>query len=680
MRQRLLLALFSLLFIVKGYSQGLQGIIVERYYQTDAADEQNAIDQGPSEVPLTVGTTVYRLYVDMADGYKFSTLFGTAAHPLTVNATANFFNDPNYGVTVDPGIISAVNIRKHTAMIDSWFTTGSTSNGKVGVIESEDTDGTVGNQHNVLANNPGGCFNLPLNGTDGRDGQIPSVDGTYASPNLLGLGNSLDALQNTVGNSILITDGAIAALGGIVGPTSTNRILLAQFAVNGDITFNLNVQLVNIATGAAENYVASNPVTGELTHPSLIQTITPACGGAGCTDPTACNFDPLAPSTDNTLCVYPGCTTDSTACNYDPTAGCPATCESAGCMDVTACNYDSLANCEDGSCTFQGCLIAGACNFDNNAGCGDISLCIFPDSCTNPFACNYDSTALCDNGSCLLPGCSDASACNYDSLAACAAECFFPGCTNEAANNYNPEAGCGEDSIYCTFDGLPGCTDSLACNYDSAAEVNDGSCILAGCINSLACNFDSLAGCDNGSCILPGCSDNTACNFDTTGLCSNLLFCLYPGCSDDPTACNYDPAPLCSEPCTFPGCMVPNACNYDSTAGCEDVCYYPGCTDPLACNYFEVAECDDSSCVYGGCGDETACNYILQGCDDASCIYQVVDSIVLFADSAALLAGFAWNDTVFFAPGIYEVLIDGGAACDSLYIVTLTSTGISEIN
>jgi len=40
----------------------------------------------------------------------------------------------------------------------------------------------------------------------------------------------------------------------------------------------------------------------------------------GCTDPTACNFDPAA-TTENGLCAYPGCT-NPLACNYAPTAGC----------------------------------------------------------------------------------------------------------------------------------------------------------------------------------------------------------------------------------------------------------------------------------------------------------------------------------------------------------------------
>ena len=241
---------------------------MERFYETDAADEANAFDNG-SVVPLPAGSVVYRVFVDMADGYKFSQLFGTLEHPLTVNATSNFYNDPSFGVTVNPATISANNIRKHTALIDSWFTTGGASNGKVGVLKIEDTDGSVGNQHNVLANNPGGCYGVPINGTNAQDGMTPNSPTTYLVPNSLGVGGALEALDQTAGSSVYIDGGAIAALGGIVGPTASNRVMIAQFTVNGDITFALNVQLVNATTGAAENYVASSPVVGEFTHPTL---------------------------------------------------------------------------------------------------------------------------------------------------------------------------------------------------------------------------------------------------------------------------------------------------------------------------------------------------------------------------------------------------------------------------
>ena len=265
------ISLFSALFLFANLSvsaQGLEGIIVERFYETDATDETNALDNG-SVVPLPAGSVVYRVFVDMAEGYKFSQVFGTAEHPMTVNATADFYNDPSYGVTVNPGTISANNIRKHTALIDSWFTTGGASNGKVGVLKIEDTDGSVGNLQNVLANNPGGCYGSPINGANAQDGMTPNSPTTYLVPNALGISGALEALDQTAGNSVLIDGGAVAALGGIVGPTASNRVMIAQFTLNGDITFALNVQLVNATTGAAENYVASNPMAGELTHPTL---------------------------------------------------------------------------------------------------------------------------------------------------------------------------------------------------------------------------------------------------------------------------------------------------------------------------------------------------------------------------------------------------------------------------
>ncbi len=267
-RAFILWSLAILLFPAISIAQGLENILVERYYQTDAADAANAVNNG-SVSPLVVGSTVYRVYVDMAPNYKFSNVFGNANHDLVVNTSTYFYNDPNYGVSVHPGAISQVNIKKHTAMIDSWFTTGGVCAGKVGVTEADDADGTLGNNQGILANNPGGCFGLPLIGATGRDGLAPFDATTFVVPNVLGLGNALDALEQTEGNNITISNGTIAALGGVVGPTAANRVLIGQFTTHGDFSFQLNVQLVNILTGIAENYVSSNPIGNELTHPTL---------------------------------------------------------------------------------------------------------------------------------------------------------------------------------------------------------------------------------------------------------------------------------------------------------------------------------------------------------------------------------------------------------------------------
>jgi len=266
--KRLLVCLGMLCLNGISFSQGLEGIVVEKYYLTNAADGANALAEGAATT-LNTGTTVYRVYVDMATGYKFSLMKGNSAHNLKVNTTTNFYNDPNYSVSIDPTAISLVNVKKKTAMIDSYFTIGGVAAGKVGVLKSLDTDGSLGNTQSILANNAGGCFGLPINGSGAQDGFTASSGTTYVGPNALGIGSALNVLDQTPGNSITITNGSIAALGGVVGPTTENMVLIGQFTTDGVFTFELNIQLINIATGADENYVASNPTGSELTHPTL---------------------------------------------------------------------------------------------------------------------------------------------------------------------------------------------------------------------------------------------------------------------------------------------------------------------------------------------------------------------------------------------------------------------------
>ena len=319
--KNLIIGLGILCLNAVAYAQGLQGIVVEKYYSTDAADGANALAEG-SITTLNTGTTVYRVYVDMAAGYKYSQIFGSNANNLKVNTTTNFFNDPNYGVTINPGTVSVNNIKKNTMMIDSWFTTGGTAVGKVGVLKSEDTDGSLGNTQGILANNAGGCFGLPINGSGAQDGFVASTTSTYLVPNALGMGSSLDCLAGvTPGNSITITNGAIAALGGIVGATSSNMVLIGQFTTDGVFTFELNLQLVNIATGLAENYVASNPTGSYLTHPSLTRglNLAPAvlCYQEAIFNNQTCTYDIVGtqPVQPTTAC-YQTATFNSSNCTW----------------------------------------------------------------------------------------------------------------------------------------------------------------------------------------------------------------------------------------------------------------------------------------------------------------------------------------------------------------------------
>lgn len=267
-RKLIFLAVFCVGMSVKSSAQqGLESIIVEKYYIADAADSADAADNG-AVYPLRAGMVTYRVYADLLPNYSVIQMFGAPGHPLEINTTTAFFNDPNYGVPYYQGT-SINNTKKNTMMIDSYITIGSVSNGNpglMGVLKEEDTDGTIGNLQGLLVNNIA-PMTYAITGTDGRDGLMP---GMPTALNVLGISGELDILDQTAGDSIVINNGAIAALGGIAGVTAENRVMLGQFTTDGVFSFKLNVQLGTPQVGGSENYVAENPGASEFTDSTLI--------------------------------------------------------------------------------------------------------------------------------------------------------------------------------------------------------------------------------------------------------------------------------------------------------------------------------------------------------------------------------------------------------------------------
>ncbi len=249
---------------------GLESIVVEKYYVSNAADAAG------SAGALPTGSVTYRIYADMLPGYNFQALYGTpgaSGHTLLVNTTTTFFNNEDYGGTGPT--ISAANVRKNSALIDSWFSVGGAAGGQMGVIKSEDTNGSPGNAQGILQNN-NPTASGPLNiGTTAsllaNDGMIP---GSPVGVTLVGISaGDLAAFDGTsqVGNSFSTNNGSIAALGGAVGPTAANRVLIGQFTSTGVLHFELNVQ-IGTPSGGVQQYVASNPVGAEISIPSLTGT------------------------------------------------------------------------------------------------------------------------------------------------------------------------------------------------------------------------------------------------------------------------------------------------------------------------------------------------------------------------------------------------------------------------
>jgi hypothetical protein len=245
-------------------TNGLENIIVEKYYVSNAADAAG------SSGNLPVGSVTYRIFADMLPGYNFQALYGVPGHDLVVQTSTSFFNNEDYGSTTPT--ISTTNIRKNTALLDSYFSVGGAANGRVGVLKSEDTNGSPGNAQGILQNNDpstGGPINIgtttSLSASDGMISGSP-VDVTFVGITNAEL-NAFDATSQR-GSSFSTSNGSIAALGGATGPTASNRVLIGQFTTDGVFYFEFNIQ-IGTPTGGVQNYVSHNPVGSEIQLPGL---------------------------------------------------------------------------------------------------------------------------------------------------------------------------------------------------------------------------------------------------------------------------------------------------------------------------------------------------------------------------------------------------------------------------
>ena len=260
---KLVLALGFVTFQFLGFSQnGLEKIIVEKYYIAKTADSDGSLGT------LPVGSTTYRVYVDMLPGYRFQALYGNADHTLKINSSNPFFNNEDRGATTANGIPSA-QLKYNTVALDSWFSVGASAGGQFGVLKSEDNDGKNLLTLNTLLKNNEAAMGIPLTTQDGNMTVTGKQPEAVTFVGLDPIGGIFDAIS-LQGNSFQTNDGAISSLNGATGPTAENRVLIGQFTTNGVFTFELNIQIGTPTPGVSEKYVASNPINGELSIPSLI--------------------------------------------------------------------------------------------------------------------------------------------------------------------------------------------------------------------------------------------------------------------------------------------------------------------------------------------------------------------------------------------------------------------------
>ena len=230
--------------ISRSDSLALENVIVEKYYISDSTDYKDTI----ADI-LPKGAVTYRIFIDMKPGYSLQTVYGVPKHELFLKTTTTFFN--NQECYAETGFnIDVKKLNTGTIALDSWITMGAASHVHTGILRAEDKDGV-----SLIKNRS--FF-------DQSDGLTKGILPDFRVFNL-----DLNFFRNNNTENIFSTkDGAWAALGGVKGPTSENRVLIAQLTTNGELTFCLNVQ-IGTPSGGFIQFVASNPEGSEIQFKGL---------------------------------------------------------------------------------------------------------------------------------------------------------------------------------------------------------------------------------------------------------------------------------------------------------------------------------------------------------------------------------------------------------------------------
>ncbi|MFM2226978.1 MAG: hypothetical protein RL664_321 [Bacteroidota bacterium] len=258
--------IIAVLLGFRGFSQdGLEGIVVEKFYVSTKADNAGKLYSGD----LPEGSVTYRIYVDLKPGFRFQAAYGSPQHPLVIESTENFYNHLENGNT-HPNIIPERTYKKNIALLDSWLSAGACAEGHLGILKEYDdtiSDKFIGFEKGYFK---GKKKSVPLYEIDGMKRSAVLPVPTFFQMDFLS-----KVIGTTTSEKRIFTDnGAWAALGkGAVGADSlsTNCVLIAQLTTVGELSFELNL-LIGAPNGSSQKYVARNPITeeGEWTHPQLI--------------------------------------------------------------------------------------------------------------------------------------------------------------------------------------------------------------------------------------------------------------------------------------------------------------------------------------------------------------------------------------------------------------------------
>lgn len=247
---------FFFLSVFASAQGAVEDILVEVFYEADV----NPFT-GKAEHIKT-----YRIYVDLNEDYSLQAVFGNMKHPLVLGSTEMIYNEPIRGVKTG----NWLNTRKleyDGLFLDSFVTLSSVSNSFCAIMKEEDENGSIyaeeeSRESGVVAYLNQDKSAISLSKADGMINCMPN------NVQLVRLqAEAFDKLN--VGNELYTTDGCWATMGGVVGPTPSNRILIAQITTSGELYYELNLQ-IGLPEGGSEQYVAKNATGNEVELSKLI--------------------------------------------------------------------------------------------------------------------------------------------------------------------------------------------------------------------------------------------------------------------------------------------------------------------------------------------------------------------------------------------------------------------------
>jgi hypothetical protein len=214
--------------------QGLEGVIVEKIPVSAQAVADDPL--------LPENAQAYRVFVDMSSGFEMQAVFAETRTTVFFGTTTKFYNNGEEGGTTGRDIPFS-QIATHPALAyDSYITVNAAASNMLGILLEEDVvDGIVDGYTS------GTALNLQTIGAD--------FDQPFGFDEYTGNFKASDCAYNV--------------LGGEQGPTNENRVLIGQFTTDGVFSFKINIQLREILTGNAEQYVAELAFGLQYVHPEL---------------------------------------------------------------------------------------------------------------------------------------------------------------------------------------------------------------------------------------------------------------------------------------------------------------------------------------------------------------------------------------------------------------------------